>query len=66
MLNVVLSNRFKKDLKTIAKRGYDLDLLDAVINTLAEQQPFPEMHMVISCIAIGILQNISTELFTHQ
>ena len=39
MLNVVLSNRFKKDLKNAAKRGYDLDLLDAVVNTLASQQP---------------------------
>lgn len=44
MLNVVLSNRFKKDLKIIAKRGYDLDLLDAVVNTLAEQQPLPEKN----------------------
>ena len=31
MLNVVLSNRFKKDLKTAAKRGYDLDLLETVV-----------------------------------
>ena len=44
MLNVVLSNRFKKDLKNAAKRGYDLDLLDAVINTLASQQPLPEKN----------------------
>lgn len=34
MLHVVLSNRFKKDLKTAAERGYDLDLLDAVVNTV--------------------------------
>ena len=33
MLNVVPSNRFKKDLKTVAKRGYDLDLLETVVNT---------------------------------
>ena len=44
MLNVILSNRFKKDLKTAAKRGYDLDLLDTVINTLAMQQPLPEKN----------------------
>lgn len=44
MLNVVLSNRFKKDLKTAAKRGYDLDLLEAVVNTLASQQPLPEKN----------------------
>ena len=39
MLNVVLSNRFKKDLKTISKRNYNLDLLDEVVNTLAEMKP---------------------------
>lgn len=44
MLNVVLSNRFKKDLKNAAKRGYDLDLLDAVVSTLASQQPLPEKN----------------------
>ena len=44
MLNIVLSNRFKKDLKTAAKRGYDLDLLDAVVNTLASRQPLPEKN----------------------
>ena len=44
MLNVVLSNRFKKDLRAAAKRGYDLNLLDAVVNTLASQQPLPEKN----------------------
>ncbi len=39
MLNVVLSNRFKKDLKLAAKRGYNLELLDEVVNTLAEEKP---------------------------
>ena len=44
MLDVILSNRFKKDLRTAAKRGYDLDLLEAVVNTLAEQRPLPAKH----------------------
>ena len=44
MLNVVLSNRFKKDLKNAVKRGYDLNLLDAVVSTLASQQPLPEKN----------------------
>ena len=35
MLEVVLSNRFKKDLKLAAKRGYNLDLLENVVDTLA-------------------------------
>ena len=37
MLEVVLSNRFKKDLKLAAKRGCDLSLL-------AAQQPLPEKN----------------------
>ena len=36
MLKVVLSNRFKKDLKCAQKRGLNLDLLRVVVNTLAE------------------------------
>lgn len=44
MLEIVLSNRFKKDLKLAAKRGYDLDLLDKVVNTLAKQEPLPEKY----------------------
>ena len=35
MLSIVLSNQFKRDLKQIAKRGYDLTLLDDVVNKLA-------------------------------
>lgn len=44
MLNVVLSNRFKKDLKVAARRGYNLALLDEVINTLASRQTLPEKN----------------------
>ena len=35
MLDLVLSNQFKKDLKQIAKRGYNLNLLENVVNILA-------------------------------
>lgn len=45
MLNIVLSNRFKKDLKNISKRNYNLDLLDEVVNTLAGQKPLPAKNM---------------------
>lgn len=34
MFKIVVSNRFKKDLKTIIKRKYDLNLLDEVINDI--------------------------------
>lgn len=41
MLDIVLSNRFKKDLKLAAKRGLDLDELEAIVNQLVAQQPLP-------------------------
>lgn len=44
MLKIVLSNRFKKDLKLAARRGYNLDLLDQVVETLAKREPLPEKN----------------------
>lgn len=41
MLDIVLSNQFKKDLKLAVKRGYNLDLLDEVVTKLANKQPLP-------------------------
>ena len=38
MLDVVLSNQFKKDLKAAQKRGYDLALLNAVVDKLASRE----------------------------
>lgn len=35
MLDIILSNQFKKDLKQLSRRGYNLDLLDDVVNKLA-------------------------------
>ena len=32
---LVISSKFSKDLKTISKRGYDLNLIKSVINELA-------------------------------
>lgn len=43
-LNIVLSNRFKKDLKLIQKRGYDLSLLDDVVTKLANGESLPEKN----------------------
>lgn len=39
MLDIILSNQFKKDLKTAKKRGYNLDLLDEVVTKLSNLQP---------------------------
>ena len=44
MLNVVPSNRFKKDLKLAAKRGRSMALLSQVIETLANELPLPEKN----------------------
>ena len=44
MFEVVLSNRFRKDLKLAAKRGLRLDELNAIVNQLAAGQPLPERN----------------------
>lgn len=41
MLKVRYSNQFKKDYKTIKKRGYNITLLKEVINLLVEGRPLP-------------------------
>ncbi len=41
MLEIVLSSRFRKDLKTASKRGYNLNLLNEVVNKLASKQELP-------------------------
>lgn len=35
MLEIVLSNQFKKDLKLAAKRGYKLELLEETVDKIA-------------------------------
>ena len=44
MLDIVVSNRFKKDLKLAEKRGYRLDLLSSVVNTLAMGEALDEKY----------------------
>ena len=44
MLDVVLSTRFKKDLKTASKRGYNLELLKDVVDKIASKQQLPEKN----------------------
>ncbi len=41
---IVPTSMFKKDLKLAKKRGYDLSLLDKVIDTLAKGQPLDEKY----------------------
>lgn len=44
MLDIVPSNRFKKDLKLAIKRGYNIELLDDVVNKLAMQKALEEKY----------------------
>lgn len=41
MLEIVLSNRFKKDLKLAARRGCDFALMEEIINKIARREPLP-------------------------
>lgn len=38
MLDIILSNQFKKDLKLARKRGYCLELLEEIVEQLARQE----------------------------
>lgn len=44
MLDVILSNQFKKDLKLANKRGYDLNLLNEVVDKLANEEILDEKY----------------------
>ena len=44
MLTIKYQTAFKKDYKRIVRRGYDVRLLEAVIELLAEQKPLPEQY----------------------
>lgn len=44
MYNIWYSAKFKKDLKKVRSRGYDIFKIEAVIATLAEGDPLPEKY----------------------
>jgi len=44
MFSIIPSNRFKKDLKTAKKRGFNLDLLNEIVETLAADKPLDKKH----------------------
>lgn len=44
MLEIVPSNHFKKDLKLAKKRGYKIDHLREIINTLAQEQKLDKKY----------------------
>lgn len=44
MLEIVASNRFKKDLKQAIKRKYNIELMQEVIDKLAACEPLDEKY----------------------
>ena len=51
MLEIVASNRFKRDLKLAIKRGYRIELLETVVEQLAAGKQLAEKyrdHLLIS------------------
>ena len=44
MLKIVLSNRFKKDLKRAKKLGLNLDILEEVVDKLARRDLLPDRN----------------------
>jgi mRNA interferase YafQ len=44
MLSFRTTNRFRKDVRHIQKRGLDLSLLDEVVQTLLEEKPLAIKH----------------------
>lgn len=45
MLKVRYSSRFKKDFKIIVKRGYDVKLLEEVLNILVQEKVLPQKYL---------------------
>ena len=41
MLKIMFTNRMKRDVKRMKKRGKDMEKLTAVLDTLARQRPLP-------------------------
>jgi len=41
---IISTGRFKKDLKTVLKRGYDPKLIASVVEIIASGEPLPEKY----------------------
>jgi len=44
MLEIRYQTRFKRDVRLLAKRGYDLSQLEAAIGLLQAEQPLPQRY----------------------
>ena len=45
MLKIRYSSKFKQDYKSVVKRGYDIKLLEEVLNLLVEEQILPQKYL---------------------
>lgn len=48
MLKIRYSSKFKKDFKTIVKRGYNTKLLEEVLDYLVQEKALPQKYLVHS------------------
>ncbi len=44
MYRIVATGKFKKDLKTVMKRGYNMKLMDEVVTKLSNGETLPEKN----------------------
>ena len=44
MFQIFYTNKFKKDVKLLQKRGFDLELLKTVVSTLEKQSELPSIY----------------------
>lgn len=44
MLNLKTTTQFRRDYKLMKKRGYDMNLLENVLETLLQKKPLAEKH----------------------
>ena len=44
MYRIVATGRFKKDLKTMIKRGYNMKLMDEIVTKLSNGEKLPEKN----------------------
>ncbi|MDO4935802.1 MAG: type II toxin-antitoxin system YafQ family toxin [Phascolarctobacterium sp.] len=44
MLNIVVSKKFRKDLSVAMKCGFDMNLLDRVVDMLANEETLPAQY----------------------
>lgn len=82
MLDIVASNQFKRDLKLARKRGFRIEALRLVVNTLANQQTldakyrdhellgqysgFRECHVAPDWLLIYRIEDDALELFLFR